>query len=189
MSRAFTEELAPLKDGAGYPYPVEDMQLRLSETYSNNPMVRKAFVKRDLTPEQTMEIIKCRRDPIYFMEKYLRIITLDYGIQPFKLFEFQRRMVKQYVDNRFSLTLTSRQMGKCCFGSTALSIRSNKTGARYDIPIEVFYEWQRFRQYQPEHAAEYLDLCTGEQGDVSEVRSAVGSVELHSLEDARDDGR
>ncbi len=51
-------------------------------------------------------------DPIYFAEKYVKIITLDSGLQPFKPYDYQREMFEQFNDNRFNLVLACRQSGK-----------------------------------------------------------------------------
>lgn len=103
---------APFKDGAGYPFPVEDIQLPYRDTYNGNILIKKAFVKSELTTAHLSEIAKCKRDPIYFIENYCRIVSLDDGIIPFKLFDYQKKMIRMYAKNRFSLTLTARQMGK-----------------------------------------------------------------------------
>lgn len=105
-------EFAPLKDGAGFPFPVEDVMLPLAHTYPQNPLVKKAHLNIELSGLQMVEYIRCKRDPIYFIETYCRIITLDDGVQPFKMYQFQKDMVRLYMKNRFALTLTARQMGK-----------------------------------------------------------------------------
>lgn len=105
-------QYAPMKDGGGTPFPVQDVMLPMRDTYNGNILIRKQFSKTDLTGEHMIEQIKCSRDPIYFIETYCRIVSLDDGIIPFKLFEYQKEMINLYVNNRFSLTLTARQMGK-----------------------------------------------------------------------------
>lgn len=103
---------APIKDGGGHPFPVADDLFAIKDCYLGNPLVKRAHVKQDLKPEQLIELVKCRNDPIYFAENYCRIISIDEGIVPFKLYKFQKRMIKQYYENRFALTVTARQMGK-----------------------------------------------------------------------------
>jgi hypothetical protein len=51
-------------------------------------------------------------DPIYFAENYVKIITLDSGLQPFKPYPYQREMFEQFNENRFNLVLACRQSGK-----------------------------------------------------------------------------
>jgi hypothetical protein len=65
-----------------------------------------------LSPDEFLEMKKCMDDPIYFIETYCKIISVDHGIIPFKLFPKQRQMVKNFVKNRFNIVLASRQFGK-----------------------------------------------------------------------------
>lgn len=109
---AKAEQFAPYKDGAGYPFPVMDITLPYKDTYNGNILIKKAFAKSDLSMDHTIEVMRCSMDPIYFIEKYCRIISLDEGIIPFRLFEYQKEMIQMYAESRFSLTLTARQMGK-----------------------------------------------------------------------------
>jgi hypothetical protein len=103
---------APYKSGGKFPYPVKDIMLPYSETYNGNVVIKKARAKTDLTNDHILEIYKCSKDPIYFIENYCRIISLDEGLVPFKMYEFQKDMIKLYTENRYSLALTSRQLGK-----------------------------------------------------------------------------
>jgi hypothetical protein len=105
-------QYAPFKDGAGHPFPVEDIMLPYKDTYNGNILIKKAFVKSELSMNHIIEAARCEKDPIYFIENYCRIVSLDDGIIPFKLFDYQKKMIKMYAENRFSLTLTARQMGK-----------------------------------------------------------------------------
>jgi len=104
--------MAPYKDGAGYPFPIGDIFLPYRDTYNGNILIKKAFVKSELTVQHIIEAARCEADPIYFIENYCRIVSLDDGIIPFKLFQYQKDMIKMYAESRFSLTLTARQMGK-----------------------------------------------------------------------------
>lgn len=114
MSRGTSKPIdyAPLKTGGRDPYPVEDVLLPMSGTYQNNTLIKAAHVALPLTDEHKFEIFKCSLDPVYFFENYLRIISLDEGIVSFKLYDFQKEMLDCYLNNRFSITLTARQMGK-----------------------------------------------------------------------------
>lgn len=105
-------KFASLKSGGGYPFPVADDLFPLRDTYPSASLVKKGHVEMAMRPEHLLELIKCRENPLYFAENYVRIISLDKGIVPFKMFAFQKRMLKQYFENRFSLTVTARQMGK-----------------------------------------------------------------------------
>lgn len=64
------------------------------------------------TVEELREFVKCSKDPIYFINHYVKIIELDKGLSQFTLWPFQEQMVKCYHENRFSITMASRQVGK-----------------------------------------------------------------------------
>lgn len=110
MARA--AELAPVKHGNGYPFPITDYEMKLKDCYNGNPLVKRAYTTIPMSAEQQAEFVKCALDPIYFIENYCRILSLDKGIVPFKMYPFQKKMIIQYINNRFCLTLTSRQLGK-----------------------------------------------------------------------------
>lgn len=58
------------------------------------------------------ELARCRDDIDYFCRKYLKVVDLDMGIVPFALYDYQVEMMHMMDDNRFSIFLTARQMGK-----------------------------------------------------------------------------
>lgn len=80
--------------------------------YRNNPYLKKDNVQIEYTKEQIEEYIKCSQDVVYFIENYCKIITLDHGIQLFKPYEYQKRMVQAFDSYRFVVNLLPRQMGK-----------------------------------------------------------------------------
>ena len=100
------------KTGGGFPFPCEDIKLPIKDCYLGNYLIKKGHTKVNLSMEQLIEHVKCSRDPIYFAKNYCRIVSVDDGIIPFRLFGFQEDMLRQYHENRFSLTVTARQMGK-----------------------------------------------------------------------------
>ena len=82
------------------------------DTYLGNSQVKNDGVQSNYTPEQVSEYIKCMEDPIYFAENYVKVITLDKGLQPFKPYPYQREMFKLFNENRFNIVLACRQSGK-----------------------------------------------------------------------------
>jgi hypothetical protein len=51
-------------------------------------------------------------DPVYFAETYGKVISLDKGLVPFKLYPYQKEMFNHFQNNRFSIVLACRQSGK-----------------------------------------------------------------------------
>ena len=83
-----------------------------STSYLGNPKLKAANVQLDFTEEQISEILKCRDNPIHFIEKYVQIVHVDRGLVPFEMYPFQKNMVQNFVDNRFVICKLPRQSGK-----------------------------------------------------------------------------
>jgi hypothetical protein len=81
------------------------------DSYRDNPLLKRVGVQVKFTEEQVEEYIKCSKDPIYFA-KYIKIITLDEGVVPFKMYDFQEEMIRTFYNNRFTIMKCPRQVGK-----------------------------------------------------------------------------
>ena len=80
--------------------------------YLGNPNLKRIKMQLQLTEDQVREFIKCSQDPIYFIENYVKIITLDKGFVQIKLYPFQKEAVKDINDNRRVIVKAGRQVGK-----------------------------------------------------------------------------
>ncbi len=80
--------------------------------YLRNPNLKKANVQQTWTKEEVEEYAKCMKDPIYFIQQYIKIVSLDEGLIPFKLYDFQKEMVGTFHNNRFTICKLPRQSGK-----------------------------------------------------------------------------
>ena len=78
----------------------------MSEAYLGNPNLKKVNTPVEYTQEQIVEYQKCAGDPIYFMENYIKIVSLDEGLVPFNMYDFQKRIVETIHDNRFTICIT-----------------------------------------------------------------------------------
>lgn len=87
-------------------------QINEEVTFKSNPNLKQPGVVHPLTFEQTLEMARCSADPVYFIENYLKVVTLDHGEQPFKLFDYQRDYIRSIHENRFNIARWARQMGK-----------------------------------------------------------------------------
>lgn len=86
--------------------------LKQKESYLGNPNVKRDGVLQEWTPGLLQEYKKCMDNPIYFVETYVKVISLDDGMVPFVLYPYQRKMFEQFQENRFSVVLACRQSGK-----------------------------------------------------------------------------
>ena len=85
----------------------------MNETvYLGNPNLKKANVAQEWTQEELIEYQKCMKDPIYFITNYLKIVSLDEGLVPFNMYDFQKEMVGTFHNNRFTICKLPRQSGK-----------------------------------------------------------------------------
>ena len=82
------------------------------ETYKGNPNLKSAQVRQEYTQEQVTEFIKCSQDPVYFIESYVNIVSIDEGLVPFKMYPFQSEIVETFHGNRFTICKLPRQSGK-----------------------------------------------------------------------------
>jgi len=57
------------------------------------------------------EIIKCGRDPVYFLHNYARIQHPTKGLVPFNTYHYQEDIVKAFLENRMNIILKARQLG------------------------------------------------------------------------------
>ena len=80
--------------------------------YLGNPNLKKSNVKVEFTKEQIQEYQKCMGDPVYFIQTHMKIVSLDEGLVPFKMYDFQQDMVKTFHENRFTICKLPRQSGK-----------------------------------------------------------------------------
>ena len=81
-------------------------------TYLGNPNLKKANVQQSWTKKQLQEYTLCMEDPIYFIQNYVKIISLDEGLVPFNMYSFQKEMVGTFHSNRFTICKLPRQSGK-----------------------------------------------------------------------------
>ena len=83
-----------------------------NEVYLGNPNLKKANVPTEFTKDQIAEFLKCSEDPVYFIKTYVKIVSLDKGLVPFDMYDFQTEMVHKFHNNRFNIAKLPRQSGK-----------------------------------------------------------------------------
>lgn len=82
------------------------------EIFKGNESLPPANAQYNYTVEELREFVKCSKDPVYFIKTYMKIIQVDKGLVSFEMWPFQEEMVQCYNENRFSITMCSRQVGK-----------------------------------------------------------------------------
>ena len=82
------------------------------ESYLGNPNLKKANITQEWTKDQILEFQKCMDDPLYFVQNYVQIVSLDHGLIPFKPYDFQKEMIGTFHKNRFTICKLPRQSGK-----------------------------------------------------------------------------
>jgi hypothetical protein len=83
-----------------------------TDVYLGNPNLKKAGTEIQFTKKQVEEWIKCKSDPLYFAMKYMQIINLDEGLVPFSMYDFQKKILMDFHENRFNIAKLPRQTGK-----------------------------------------------------------------------------
>lgn len=112
--------------------------LQTNNSYLGNPNVKRDGVNQQWEPGLVQEYAQCMKNPIYFCEKYVKVIALDRGLVPFELYEYQKNMFDHFDNNRFNIVLACRQSGKsisaCAYllwyalfhGEKTIAIMANK---------------------------------------------------------------
>ena len=130
-------------------------------SYHGNPNLKPLAYQHDFSKEEIKEYLKCKEDPVYFIENYVKIITLDKGLQPFKLYDCQKEKVDVIMNNRRVVLMEGRQQGKTVTSAACIlhytvfeedktvAIMANKASAarevlnRYQIMYENLPLWMQ----------------------------------------------
>ncbi len=87
--------------------------------YLGNNLLKRIGQQQQWTPEQLQEMALCMMDPIYFAEKYIKIVHVDRGLIPLQMYDYQKEIATKIFNNRRVAVLTARQAGKT---TTAVAI-------------------------------------------------------------------
>ena len=129
--------------------------------YNGNSSLKRAGIELPYTEKEVLELAKCVEDPIYFIDNYCYIVTLDHGIQPFKLYDCQKEKVETIHNNRKVIIMEGRQQGKTTVAaayilwytlfqeSKTVAILANKAStareimSRYQLMFEHLPSWMQ----------------------------------------------
>ena len=84
----------------------------MSDVYFGNPNLKRANTPIQFTQEQVAEYIRCKDDPVYFANNYIKIVNLDEGLTNFHPYDFQEKLINNFHNNRFNICKMPRQTGK-----------------------------------------------------------------------------
>ena len=82
------------------------------KAYLGNANIKAAGVESEYTKEQIQEYAKCVSDPMYFIENYIKIVSLDEGLVQFEPYSFQKNILDAVHNDRFVICKMPRQSGK-----------------------------------------------------------------------------
>ena len=100
----------------------------------NNLLKRKGQVV-NWTPDQVTEFVKCANDPVYFAEKYIKIVHVDHGLISMKMYDYQKEIVEKMFNNRRLAVLTARQAGKALALDTAIPMADGTWSTMGDLKV------------------------------------------------------
>jgi hypothetical protein len=86
--------------------------IQISKGFRGSPNIKRVGEEIAWTLDRAAEYERCKEDPIYFCKTYMRIVHVDHGLIPFKLYDYQEEMIMSMVNHRRTIILTSRQSGK-----------------------------------------------------------------------------
>lgn len=108
-------------------------------------LIKKAYQKVTYTDKQIQAFALCSdldTGPQYFMRNFFYIQHPVKGKMQFEPFDYQDELIDVYRNNRFSINMLARQLGKCLTADINITVKNKTTGQVYDIPIGKFYEYQ-----------------------------------------------
>ena len=123
--------------------------------YNGNVNLKKINKKIGFTQANVFEYAMCAADPIYFIEKYCKVISLDDGLVDLILFSYQKEMITAMHENRFVISKWARQLGKSTVvaayivhytifnDNVTTAILANKAPAAREVMsrIQLMYEY------------------------------------------------
>lgn len=101
------------------------------------------YISKDERDARIQSIAKSKRDIVWWAKNFFHIITLDKGLTKIQPYPKQEEMLQFIANNNRIITLASRQVGKCVFKDTYITVRNRNTQKTEKIKISDFFE--RFR--------------------------------------------
>jgi hypothetical protein len=90
---------------------MQEFEQNIDHVYRGNALLKGTNVKIGWSQEMILEYAKCKTDIIYFIEKYIKIVTED-GLVPIVLRGYQKEFILSMHNNRNTICMMGRQQGK-----------------------------------------------------------------------------
>jgi len=152
-----------------------------------------------LTREEILkELVKCGKDPAYFINNYAKISHPLKGLIPFKMYPFQEQLVNDFSDHRFNIILKARQLGISTVSAAYIAwmmmfhrdknvlVIATKFGTAANLVKKVkaihrnLPEWMRIAKISIDNRTSF-ELSNGSQIKASSTSSDAGRSEALSL--------
>lgn len=80
--------------------------------YRGSSTLKRANTPIQWTPELIEELVKCSKDPLYFAENHMKIVSKDDGLITIPLFDYQKEIITSVLNEKYTVAECSRQAGK-----------------------------------------------------------------------------
>ena len=152
-----------------------------------------------LTRDEVLkELVKCGKNPAYFINNYAKISHPLRGLIPFKMYPFQEQLVHDFNDHRFNIILKARQLGISTISAAYISwlmmfhrdknvlVIATKFGTAANLVKKVksihrnLPDWMRIAKISIDNRTSF-ELSNGSQIKASSTSSDAGRSEALSL--------
>lgn len=134
---------------------------------SDVELIKRPYTSETFTVAQLQEVMRSAADPVYFIRNHMYIQHPTKGRVKFDLFDYQVKLLECYHNNRYSINMLGRQMGKstCAAAyllwfamfvpdSTILIAAHKHTGAQ-EIMQRIRYMYENLPNYLRAGATSY----------------------------------
>ena len=130
-------------------------------------LVKRGHTKNTYDLYKLKELKRCIKDPVYFLETYMKIQHATKGKIDFDLYDYQRELINLYAYNRSSIALLPRQSGKttCAAGfllwkamftpDSTILVASYQQSSASEIMQRIRYAYEEFPDFLRAGVLEY----------------------------------
>lgn len=97
-----------------------------NKSYIQNQYIKKPGAASFYNEENINDLIKSAKDVNYFIEKFVKIQHPTKGAVNFKLYPYQKELIKTFDSYKYVIALTGRQLGKCISSETIIDYNGKR---------------------------------------------------------------